>query len=140
MIYRSDDIPQEYNKLAEISDNYLVWVRESTLNSGTSYSAYIQFLRPSVSSLLIDNYKITTGTNYTLDANYVSNGMYNYLDSYDVSFSRSTMVVDTDDLSVNDYDRADAPEIFICQLFCIFCFVWILNQLTKIVRKDGALH
>lgn len=140
MIYRSDDIPQEYNKLAEISDNYLVWVRESTLKSGTNYSAYIQFLRPSVSSLLIDNYKITTGTSYTLDANYETNGMYNYLDSYDVSFSRSTMVVDTDELSNNDYDRADSPEIFICQLFCVFCFVWILNQLTKIVRKDGALH
>lgn len=140
MIFKNNDIPKEYNKLAEISDNYLVWVRESTLNSGTNYSAYIQFLSPSVSSLFINNYKITTGTNYTLDANYISNGMYNYLDSYDVSFSRSTMVVDDDDISVSDYDRADSPQIFICQLFCVFCFVWLLNQLTKIVRKDGALH
>lgn len=140
MIYKNNDIPEGYNKLAEISDNYLVWVRESTLQSGTNYSAYIQYINPSPFLLLIDDYKITAGTNYTLDANYISNGMYNYLDSYDVSFSRSTMVVDDDYTSSDTYDRGDAPQIFICQFICCVFFVWMLNQLTKIVRKDGALH
>lgn len=140
MIYKDNDIPEGYNKLAEISDNYLVWVRESTLQSGTNYSAYIQYINPSPWLLFIDDYKITNGTNYTLDANYISNGMYNYLDSYDVSFSRSTMVVDDDYIVDGVYDRGDAPLIFICQIICILCFVWIFNQLTKLCYKGGVLH
>lgn len=140
MIYRNNDIPQGYNRLAEISDNYLVWVRESTLNSGTSYSAYIQYINPSAFLVFTNDYKITKGTSYTFDANYVTNGMYNYLDSYTADFSLATMSVDSDDLVSGTYDRADSPSIFICQIICVVCFVWILNQLTKIVRKDGALH
>lgn len=140
MIFKNNDIPEGYNKLAEISDNYLVWVRESTLQSGTNYSAYIQYINPSPWLLFIDDYKITNGTNYTLYANYISNGMYNYLDSYDVSFSRSTMVVDDDYITDTVYDRGDAPLIFVCQFLCIIAFVWIVNQLTKLCYKGGVLH
>lgn len=46
-MYKNNDIPTEYSNLAEISDNYLIWVRESTLQSGRKYSAYVQFLNPS---------------------------------------------------------------------------------------------
>ena len=97
--YRSNDIPQEYNKLAEISDNYLVWVRESTLVSGSNYNAYIQFLSPSFSYIFIDNYKIKSGTNYRYDAHYTSNNMYSYLDYYDCSYTLSTFAVSTNDIS-----------------------------------------
>lgn len=51
MLFRNNDIPAEYNKLAEISDNYLVWVRESKLQAGSTYSAYVQFIYPSPRSL-----------------------------------------------------------------------------------------
>lgn len=140
MIYRSDDIPEGYNNIAEISDNYLVWVRESRLNSGTSYSAYYQFIKPSVSVLFTDNYKISTGTSYILDANYVNNGVYQYLDSYDVVFSRDTIEVSSEDISSNDFDRGDMPSIFICQFICCIFFVWMLNQLSKLIKKDGGFH
>ena len=140
MIYRSDDIPEGYNKIAEISDNYLVWVRESKLNSGTSYSAYYQFISPSVSVLFTDNYKISSGTNYSLDANYVNNGVYQYLDSYDVEFSRDTLAVSSEEISSNDFDRGDMPSIFICQFICCIFFVWMLNQLSKLIKKDGGFH
>lgn len=140
MIFRNNDIPQGYNRLAEISDNYLVWVRESTLKSGTSYSAYIQYINPSAFLVFTDNYKITKGTSYTYDAHYTNNGMYSYVDYYSADYSLSTMSVDSDELVSGTYDRADAPQIFICQFICCLFFVWLLNQLTKIVRKDGALH
>lgn len=140
MIYKSDDIPEGYNNIAEISDNYLVWVRESKLQSGTGYSAYYQFISPSVSVLFTDNYKITTGTNYIFDANYVNNGVYSYIDSYDVSFSRDCISVDSDEVSSNDFDRGDMPSIFICQFICCVFFVWMLNQLSKLIRKDGGFH
>lgn len=140
MIYKSNDIPEGYNKIAEISDNYLVWVRESTLQSGTSYSAYYQFINPSISVIFTNNYRISSGTNYTLDANYVSNGMYNYLDSYDVSFSRTCLTVDSDYISNDDFDRGDMPLIFMCQFICCIFFVWMLNQLSKLIKKDGGFH
>lgn len=138
MIYRCNDIPEGYTNLAEISDNYLVWVRESTLLSGRDYSAYIQYMTPSIYTVLIDNYRIKTGDNYSLIANYTSNGMYNYLDSYDVEFSLQTLTVDNDLISDNLYDRADAPQIFACQFICVVIFVWVLNQLSKLAKKGGG--
>ena len=140
MIYRSNDTPQAYNKIAEISDNYIVWVRESTLQSGTNYSAYIQYLSPSICGFLIEDYKITAGTSYTLDANYINNGMYSYIDSYDVEFTMDTYSPNVDDFSVNDFDRGDMPLIFICQFICCILFVWMLNQCSKLFKKDGVFH
>lgn len=140
MIYRSNDIPQGYNKVAEISDNYLVWVRESRLQSGTSYQAYYQFLNPSIAIVFTDNYKITSGTNYTLDANYINNGMYSYIDNYDVVYYRDTLNVSDDQWTYSDFDRADMPYIFVCQFICCIFFVWMLNQLSKLFKKDGVFH
>lgn len=136
--YRSNDIPQGYNKLAEISDNYLVWVRESKLNSGTSYNAYIQFLTPSFAYFFTDDYKIKTGSDYRYNAHYNSNNMYSYLDYYDCEYSLTTLEVASEDISTSDYDRADMPQIFVCQFLCCFFFVWILNQLSKLVKKGGV--
>ena len=73
MIYKNSDIPSSYNKIAEIGDNYIVWVRESTLNSGTSYQAYIQYLSPSFSYFFTDNYNIKVGTDYQYNAHYNNN-------------------------------------------------------------------
>lgn len=136
--YRSNDIPQGYNKIAEISDNYIVWVRENTLVSGTSYNAYIQFLSPSFAWLFTNNYKIKAGTDYRYDAHYNNSSMYSYLDYYTTSYSLSTIAVSEEDISTNDYDRADMPSIFICQFLCCVFFVWILNQLSKLVKKGGV--
>lgn len=140
MIFRNNDIPKGYNNLAEISDNYLVWVRESTLESGRNYTAVVQYLSPSFVWFVIDDYKIKTGTRYRLDANYLNNGVYSYLDNYDVSFSLDTSEVDISLFSDNDFDRADMPLIFICQFLCVVIFVWMLNQLSKLVKKDGVFH
>ena len=44
MIYKNSEIPSNFNKIAEISDNYIVWVRENRLQSNNSYEAYIQYI------------------------------------------------------------------------------------------------
>lgn len=139
-MYKNNDIPEEYNNLAEFSDNYLVWVRESKLISGTSYNAYIQYLIPSTYLVFTNNYKIKNGDKYTFDANYINNGMYNYLDSYDVNFELTTLQVDNDTFNDFNNDRADYPLIFIAQFCTAIIIVWILNQLTKLVRKGGAFN
>lgn len=140
MIYKSNDIPEGYNYIAEISDNYLVWVRESTLRSGTTYSAYIQFIEPSISGLLIDNYKIKTGSSYNFVADYDDINGVQTLTGYDLEFSSTTYEVSEEDISTSDFDRGDMPSIFICQFLCCIFFVWMLNQLSKLVKKDGAFH
>lgn len=138
MIYRDSHIPQEYNHIAEINDSYVVYVRESTLQNGSTYNAYYQFWEPSFVYLFTNNYKIKTGTNYGLTYNYTSNGMSSYLNSATVNYSLTTLPVDSDLITNNDFDRADMPKIFICQFLCVLIFVFILNQLSKLVKKGGA--
>lgn len=138
MIFRNNDIPQEYNNIAEISDNYLVWVRESSLVSGRDYNAYIQFLTPSFWVTFTDSYRISSGTDYEYVPHYTSGGAFSYVDYYDSSFTRTTLAVDSDDFSTNDFDRADMPLIFVCQFICCVFVVWMLDQLSKLVHKGGV--
>lgn len=137
MIYKNNEIPDAYNRIAEVSDNYIVWVRESKLNSGSVYNAYYQYFEPSFSYFYTGNYRITTGDTYTLDANYITNGMYNYLDSYDVSYSRTTIEVDPDEVTSEEFNRADMPIIFICQVVMCIIFLWVFKQLSRIFYRGG---
>lgn len=138
MLYKNNDIPTGYNNLAEISDNYLVWVRESKLNSGTNYSAYIQFLYPSPGLLFTDNYKIKNGDTYTLNANYSNVGGFSYITSYDVDYSLSTVSVDSDMFATDDYSRSDFPQIFVAQFVLVIILYFVINKLTKLVFKGGV--
>lgn len=137
-MFHNNDIPEGYNKIAEISDNYVVWTNESKLESGRNYTVYYEYLQPSWLVVPIDNYQIKSGTEYTYVAHYNNSGMYSYLDYYDVDYSLTTMSPDSDILTDNDFDRADMPLIFICQFILVFCFVWIINQLSKLIHKGGA--
>lgn len=137
MIYKNPDIPDTYNKIAEISDNFIVWVKETKLNNNTNYDAYIQYMTPSFCYFFTDNYKIKLGTEYSYDVNYMNNGMYSYIDSYDASFSLSTLVPDADDITDNDFDRADFPTIFVCQFIVVLMFLWTFKQLSRLFVKGG---
>lgn len=136
-MFRNNDIPEEYNKIAEISDNYVIWVASSNLTSGTTYTAYVQYFSPSWLVIPIDNYKISSGTTYTLEAHYNNSGMYSYLDYYDVDFSRTAFT--SSDLSFSDSDesRADFPAIFGCQVFFVVLFIWVFHHISLLFKKDG---
>lgn len=123
-MYRSDVIPESYNKIAEISDNYVVWVQPSTLSSGTDYNAYYQFLKPSFYVVEVDNYRIKEGTSY-------------YYESGDVSYTMTCMVPTSESISSDNWENADFPDYFVCQfLLCVF-FLWVFKQLSRLFFKGG---
>lgn len=136
-MFRNNDIPQEYNKLAEISDNYLVWVRESRLVSGTKYNAYIQYLSPSWLVVSTNDYMIKSGTNYRYNAHYSTNSMYNYLDYYDTSYELTTLAVSSDHFTSDIHSRADFPLIFVCGFLICLVFWWVFHNLSRLFFKGG---
>ena len=136
-MFLNNDIPQEYNKVAEISDNYLVWVRESKLQSGTKYNAYYQYLKPSWLVVFTDDYMIKDGTNYRYDAHYNSNNMYSYLDYYTTSYELTTQEIDRSDDGSDVHLRADFPEIFICGFIICVVFYWVFKNLSRLFFKGG---
>lgn len=117
-MYKDTTIPSNFNKIADISDNYIVWVKDATLVNGTDYEAYYQFYSPSTWVMHTDNYRITKGDSYTLDANYINNGMYSYIDSYDASFSKKAMSSDSDNIIDSDYERGDFLRYFWRTVYC----------------------
>lgn len=137
MIYKDSSIPSNFNKIAEISNNFIVWVKESTLNSGQNYDAYYQYINPSTYVLYTENYKIKNGTTYVYNAHYTTNNMYSYLDYYTTDFSLSTLVPDDDYISDSLHDRADIVTIFLGQILCCVCILWVFHNLSRLFFKGG---
>lgn len=88
--------------------------------------------------LFTNDYTIKIGDNYIFNANYVNTGVYSYIDNYDIDFSLTTMSVDSNSFSTNDYDRADFPSIFVCQFIVVVMFYFVINKLTKLAIKGGV--
>lgn len=137
MIFRSDEIPSNFNKIAEISDNFIVWVSENNLLNDTEYEAYIQFFKPCFSYIYIEDYKIKNGTEYNYIPNYGNNGVYSYVDNYDVEFNLNTYEVSTDEFSNNLNYSGDCVPIFFGQLLCVVCILWIFKQFSRLWFKGG---
>lgn len=139
MIYRNNEIPSNYNKVAEISDNYIVWVKESRLQNDIDYDAYIQFFNPSFSYVHIGDYKIQKGDSFSIIPHYTNNGVYNYIDYYEYDFSLGTYeLASGDDFTYNEYNRSDFIPIFIGQFIVVIIFVWILNKISLLWKKGGV--
>lgn len=136
MIYRNNEIPSAYNKIAEFSDNYVVWVKDSKLNSGVSYDAYIQFFSPSFSYFFTDDYRIKYGDSYTYIANYTNVGGFSYITDYTSEYSLITLDPGND-VTSEEFNRADMPIIFICQVVMCVIFLWVFKQLSRIFYRGG---
>lgn len=103
----------DYNYLVDYDSNYLVLSNRSRIlgESGDSDSipCIIQYLTPSIN---------TIETTYS---------------SYD---SRSFSDV-SNFMSDSIFDRADFPQIFICNFIIILIFAFIINQLSKLCVRGG---
>lgn len=56
-----------------------------------------------------------------------------------LTFSSSqTFTNVSSEISTDIFDRADFPQIFICNFIIILIFAFIVNQLTKFVKKGGV--
>lgn len=137
MIFKNSEIPNNFNKIAEISDNYIVWVSSSSLSNNIDYDAYIQFINPSFGLIFVENYRINKGTNYNITPNYINNGLYNYIADYDIDYSLTALEVDENFVSFDNTSRADYINIFIGQFFVVFCILWIFKQLSRLFSKGG---
>lgn len=132
-MFISDEIPATFDRIAELSDNYVVLVKEPKLYTGSSYEAYVQYFSPSVLVVHLDDYKIKTGDSMSLD--YTTNASGDLL-SAEVSYELSTYELESRENGF--YDRYDSPYILFHQFFILFLFVWVLNQMSKLVKKGGV--
>ena len=134
-MFVSSDIPNNFNRVAEISDNYIVLVRENKLVNNTNYQAYYQFFSPSTEIVYTDRYRITTGDTYSYDYNYNSNQYYSYIDSMDLNFSKETFTLDN--VSNDLFDRHDYWSIGLMVALFLCLTILITNLATSLVHKGG---
>ena len=139
MIYRNSEIDSNYDKIAEISDNYIVWVREARLESGRDYNAYIQFFEPSFSYYFTSDYKIKNGDSISIIPHYNNNGMYSYIDYYEYTQTLDTQqLVSGEDFTTNEYNRSDFIPILIGQVIIVIAFIWVLKNISRLWFKGGV--
>lgn len=100
-----------YKYLVSVSDNYVVLTNKSTVNgsweSPKEYDVIYQYINPS--TLVIESSRTTSST---------------------LQFSQI-------DISNDFWDRADSPILFNTSIVVIVCACYILNVLTRIVKRGG---
>lgn len=131
-------IPSNFNRIAEINDNYIVLVKENTLNSGSSYEAYYQFFSPSTEVLHVTNYKITNGDTYTYNYHYTNNQYYSYIDYMDLEFSKTTSSLEN--RSSDLFSRHDYWSIGVTVALFLCLTITIVNLATSLVHRGGIFH
>lgn len=137
-MYVDENIPSNFNKIAEISDNYIILVKESSLNNNSSYEAYVQFFSPSTQVIHLTNYKISTGDDYSYDYHYTNNQYYSYIDYVDVDFTKHTYTLDQ--TSTDFWDRPDYWSIG-CVVFFLMCLVIVIvNLASSLITKGGLFR
>lgn len=99
-MFLDSSIPNNFNKVAELSDNFIILVKENTLISGRCYEAYIQFFNPSTEIIHTNNYKISGGDVVTYNVHYINTQYYSYIDYIDATYTKNTYELDniTNDL------------------------------------------
>lgn len=140
MIYRNNNlIPNNYDKIAEFGDNYIVWVRESTLTSDNTYQAYVQYFKPNFYTLFLENYSINKGINYKMIPNYNNNGMYSYIEDYDITYElKTSQLVSGDDYTSYIEYIADYNEINLSVFCLLVAIIWVFNHISKLWCKGGC--
>lgn len=137
-MFISSDIPNAYNRIAELHDNYVILVKEQLLSSNNSYDAYVQFFSPSTEVLHLTNYKITDGTNKTYNYHYVNTQYYSYIDYVDVSYTKNTYLLDN--VSNNLFDRHDIASIGLLVGLLMALVIIIVNLATSLIHRGGIFH
>lgn len=136
MIFKSNEIPKNYNKVVEFSDNYIVFSKEFILNSNTNYDVYVQYFKPYFYVMHLENFRISKGDSVNVEYNYNNNGLTSYLESADISY---TLHTSTSTFSGDLKNTADYIEIFFGGVLGIAIFIWCFCQLSRIFFK-GGLH
>lgn len=137
-MYISDEIPQNYKYIAEYSDNYIILVKETKLNSGVDYDAYMQFFSPSTEVIHITKYRIKNGDSYTYNYHYINNTYYNYIDYVSSDYSYNT--IELTNRSSDLFDRHDYWSIGLMVALLLGLTILIVNLATSLIHKGGIFH
>lgn len=102
----------DYRYIVDVSDNYVCLAKTSSVSADwqnpITIDVIYQYLNPSI---------------MTLES------------SMTFSNSQQFSLVDVSD---NFFERSDCPQIISCQLAVIFFILFVLNALTRFVRKGGV--
>ena len=110
MFVNSDYLDYEY--IIEASDNYICLAKRSSVSADWQNPVTIDVIYQYVSPSIM-----------TVEAERTFNSSQ--------TFSRV-------DVSDNFFERADCPQIIVCELLVIFFILFVLNALTRFVRKGGV--
>lgn len=136
-MFKSNEIPDNFNKIADFGDNFVVFVKENTLTNGQDYEAYVQYFKPHFYVLHLTDYRITKGDSYSFDYNYVPNGIGgSYIDSADYNFSLNTYTSDTE-FSGDTKLVADYNETFQSGVLIMIIFLWVFKGISRLFFKGG---
>lgn len=104
---------KSYKYVVDISDNYLVLAKQSSVNASwdnpRSIDVVYQYLNPSF---------------LTVEATR--------------TFTSNTVFSEVDETSQSFFARADCNDIISSQFLVIFFVVFVLNALTRFVKKGGV--
>lgn len=102
----------DYKYIVDVSDNYVCLAKRSFVSADwqnpTTIDVIYQYICPSI---------------MTVEAKRT------FSDSQQFSLA---------DVSDNFFERADCPQIITCELAVIFFILFVLNALTRFVRKGGV--
>lgn len=102
----------DYKYIVDVSDNYVCLSKRSSVSADwqhpTTIDVIYQYFNPSI---------------ITLESS--------------MTFS-SSQQFSLADVSDNFFDRADCPQLIVCELSVIFFILFVLNALTRFVRKGGV--
>lgn len=103
----------KYKYLVGVSDNYIILSNKKNVSGSweypVEYDVIYQYLYPS--TYVIEDTKTTT----------------------------QELTFETIKSSTDFWDRADSIQIFNCSILVIFCALFIINILTRIVKRGGLL-
>lgn len=135
-MYIDENIPSNYNRIAEISDNYIILVRENVLNSNNTYNAYIQYFNPSTQVIFINDYRIKYGDTYSIDYSYTSNQWGNFLNTGDLVYSLHTNEINN--IQSDFFSRPDCANFLFTATLIIIFLLFCMNAVTSLVEKGGV--
>lgn len=108
------------------------------INSGDSNFKYL--VEPHDNFLILSTKSHISGSSGDPDsvpalASYFNGYSFPFTYSSEQTFSFSNIA---DSFTSNFEDRSDFPVIFICGFILIFTLIFIINQLSKLVKKGGV--
>lgn len=136
-MFISEEIPTNFNKVAELHDNYVILVKEDVLTSGRTYEAYIQFFNPSTTYEHLTNYRISDGNDIKYNYHYTNNQYYSYIDYMQVAYTKNTYEITRD---TDLWARFDVSSVALIVGLLLALVIIIVNLATSLVHRGGIFH